>query len=102
MFADSRTDEYSGGKPGAAKELSIDTNFSGAKRWIYGWHAQTANMAFFDGHVEGIRGKTTDRTVFADSIYSLPRFRFVTDKNKAAETVWMLFRKEKNRIVSAN
>ncbi len=82
-------------KPSAYNDLYImpDTSVHGN---FYGWHALTSNIAFFDGHVEGFRGRTTDPGEFADYIYKQPRFKWNGSVNAsnlseiARTSAWLL------------
>ena len=96
MFADSVLKEGYGSsqKPGAGIRLSVST-ISGST-YFATWHAQTCNMAFFDGHVEGITGRGVDLVSFAASIYALPRFQWQepsagTLNEIAGKNAWLLY-----------
>lgn len=96
MFADSiRRGGYgSAGIPGPGISLSVSTG--SGDTFFATWHAQTCNVAFFDGHVEGIPGRGGEAFSFAASIYALPRFKWeapsATNLSKiAAKNAWLLY-----------
>lgn len=94
MFADSIQKDGFYGKNGAGIRLAV--NIASEPAYFYGWHARTVNMAFFDGHVEGVRGHGLEPVVFANSIYNLPRFKWVEPTvanlgEVSAKNVWLLY-----------
>lgn len=96
MFADSgvKNGYDAAHTPGAGIALAVAPDWGNT--YFASWHAQTCNMAFYDGHVEGISGRGVDLVSFAASIYALPRFQWQapsagTLNEIAGKNAWLLY-----------
>ena len=94
MFADSCIAPGISGHASAGIQLAAQMSFG--NEYFYGWHSQTVNIAYFDGHVAGIRGSASqDPYIFAESIYSRPEFKWTepdasTVAAISANNAWLL------------
>ena len=94
MFADSCIVPGISGNVSAGIQLAVHMSFG--NNYFFGWHSFTANIAYFDGHVAGIRGSSTENPyLFAESIYNRPEFKWTEPTAEtvgaiSATNVWLL------------
>lgn len=96
MLADAKLlPSPSASKPSAGYKLNYEMNSSHEGQFWGDWHGKIANTAFFDGHIEGIRGYGNEPVTFASSIYSQSRFKWKWASAEklyeiAATSAWLL------------
>ena len=96
MIADTKLlPSPSASKPSAGYKLHYEMTSNNQGQFLADWHGKVTNIAFFDGHVEGIIGQGDDPVSYASSIYSQTRFKWKWASQEAlldiaATSAWLL------------
>lgn len=96
MFADTKLlPSPSTAKPSGGYKLHYEMTSNSSGQFLADWHGQVTNIAFFDGHAEGVRGEGSDPVTYAKSLYSQTRFKWKWASQEqlleiAATSAWLL------------